>query len=177
MAKREQLMITLLLDVDGVLNASRAGWSRGPTKGWAYANSQAWRMQFEPQVMSKLRALNSRPDVRVLWATTWVGDTDQLEQLFRLPALLSAGTESMSHLDKLAAAMEVLYSGDRLIWIDDEAIPATGKIYEWVDKGDALLIVPKSSRGLRPEHFDKIDAFVLRSCHGQGTPEDRQAAP
>lgn len=156
-------MITVLLDVDGVLNASRAGWSRAPRKGYAYAEGTAWKMQWEPEVMAKLRALNNNPSVRVLWATTWVGHTDQLEKLFRLPALLSAGATSMSHLDKLAAAMEVLHSGDKLVWIDDEAIPPTGKIYDWVAEDKALLLSPKSSRGLRPEDFDKIDAFVLRS--------------
>lgn len=156
-------MITMLLDVDGVLNAPKAGWSRAPTKGWAYAQGQSWKMQYEPQVMAKLRELNKHPAVRILWATTWVGYTDQLEHLFKLPALLSAAATSMSHLDKLAAAMEVLHSDDKLVWIDDEAIPAIGKIYDWVDKGDALLISPKSSRGLRPADFDKIDAFVLRS--------------
>jgi HAD domain in Swiss Army Knife RNA repair proteins len=152
-----------LLDVDGVLNASKAGWSRAPRKGYAYADGQNWKMQFEPALMSRIALLNARPDVEVLWATSWVGHTDQLERLFRLPALLSAGSRSMSNLDKLVAAMEVLYSGNRLVWADDEAIPDSGKIYDWVDEGKALLITPKPSRGLRSTDLDTIENFVLGS--------------
>lgn len=158
-------MITILLDVDGVLNASRAGWSRAPSKGWAYSQGSAWKMQFEPQAMAKLRALIRNPAVRVLWATTWVGDTDQLETLFNLPALLSAASESMSVQDKQEAARRVVESGDKLIWIDDEAIPLSGELHNILTSHDALLIRPASNRGLRPEDFDKIDAFVLRSMH------------
>ena len=121
--------------------------------------------------MSKLRALNDLPFVRILWATTWVGDTDQLEHLFRLPALLSAGATSMSIRDKQDAALAVVKSGDELIWIDDEAIPLSGPVYSELMLADALLIRPASSRGLRPEHFDKIDAFVLRSSHEDDTTE------
>lgn len=115
--------------------------------------------------MARLRALNSNPAVRVLWATTWVGDTEQLEYLFNLPALLSAGATSMSIQDKQQAALDVVRSGDQLIWIDDQAIPFSGEIYEELLKYDVLLLAPKSSRGLRPEDFDKIDAFVLRSIY------------
>jgi hypothetical protein len=166
-------MITILLDVDGVLNAPKAGWSRAPSKGWAYAQGQSWKMQYEPQVMAKLRALNSQPAVRILWATTWVGDTEQLEYLFKLPALLSAGLTSMSISDKQKAAAEVVASGDDLIWIDDQAIPLSGELWEKLISAKALLIRPKPSRGLRPEDFDKIDAFVLASQHGQGTHQVR----
>jgi hypothetical protein len=164
-------MITILLDVDGVLNAPKAGWSRAPSKGWAYAQGRSWKMQYEPQVMAKLRALNSNPVVRVLWATTWVGDTDQLEQLFKLPALLSAGATSMSIRDKQDAAREIVRSGEQLIWIDDEAIPLGGELWTELLEAKALLIRPASSRGLRPEDFDKIDAFVLASSNDRDTPE------
>lgn len=173
MTKKENAMITILLDVDGVLNASKAGWSRAPSKGWAYASGQSWKMQYEPQVMAKLRALHSDPAVRILWATTWVGDTDQLEYLFKLPALLSAGATSMSISDKQKAALEVARAGDKVIWIDDQAIPLSGAIYEELILADALLIRPASNRGLRPEHFDKIDAFVLSFKHEQGAHQDQ----
>lgn len=156
-------MITILLDVDGVLNANRAGWSRAPSKGWAYTENNSWKMQYEPKVMLRLRELNTKPDVRVLWATTWVGDTEQLEQLFGLPALLSAGATSMSIQDKQDAALKVVRSGDRLIWIDDEAIPFSGPVYSELLLAKALLIRPSPSRGLRPEHFDKIEEFMLGS--------------
>lgn len=147
-----------LLDVDGVINASKAGWSAAPNSGWAFANGNSWRMRWSPQLMERIRKVHQQPSVTILWATTWVGHTDQLERLFKLPALLSAGPTGMDVVDKQTAALEILESGRRLIWTDDEAIPLT-----WFSGHDRLLIRPKPNRGLRPEHLDLIDNFVLGS--------------
>lgn len=152
-----------LLDVDGVLNASRAGWSAQPYSGWAYANSGMWRMRWSPQLMGRIRQAHRTGAVEILWATTWVGHTAQLEQLFKLPALLSAGAPGMDFEDKRNAALDVLESGRRLIWTDDESIPLT-----WESNHDRLLIRPKSNRGLRPEHMDLIDDFLLGQRHESG---------
>jgi phosphoglycolate phosphatase-like HAD superfamily hydrolase len=156
-------MIKILLDVDGVLNASNSGWSRAPKSGNAFADGNSWRMRWEPEVMDRITKLNNTPNIEVLWATTWVGHTRQLENLFKLPALLSAGSRAMSIDDKQTAALEIITtSTDRLIWIDDQAIPLSGDLYDQLIKeyGRVLLIRPASSRGLRPEHFDQIDKFV-----------------
>jgi hypothetical protein len=64
----------------------------------------------------------------------------------------------MSIDDKQDAAEQVLNSGSRLIWTDDEAIPLT-----WENTDHQLLIRPKANRGLRPEHLDQIDDFVIGS--------------
>lgn len=147
-----------LLDVDGVINASKAGWSAQPYSGWAYAKNNSYRMRWSPNLIQRIRKVHSSDSVEILWATTWVGYTRQLEELFKLPALLSAGATGMSIEDKQDAARAVLASGNRLIWTDDEAIPLT-----WFSDHDKLLIRPKPSRGLRPEHLDLIDNFVLGS--------------
>lgn len=150
--------IVWLLDVDGVLNASRPGWSSQPYSGWAYANTASWKIRWAPQLIERIRKVHKVDSVEILWATTWVGYTLQLEQLFKLPPLLSAGATSMSVADKQEAALDVLDSGKRLIWTDDEAIPLT-----WSSDHAKLLIRPRPSRGLRPEHLDLIDNFVLGS--------------
>ena len=72
-------MFTLLLDVDGVLNANKAGWSRAPKRGLAHAEGVSWTMRWEPKVIDRIAELNRRPDLEVIWATTWVGYTDGLE--------------------------------------------------------------------------------------------------
>jgi hypothetical protein len=146
-----------LLDVDGVLNATRAGWSAQPKSGWAYANGNSWRMRWSPQLIERIRKIHRTAHVEILWATTWVGYTSQLENLFKLPALLSAGSTGMGWGEKLAAAEAVLASGNRLIWTDDEAIPR-----EWESSKNQLIIRPRSNRGLRPEHLDTIEKFVMR---------------
>lgn len=154
--------VTMLLDVDGVLNASRAGWSRAPRSGYAYANNQAWKMRWEPEVMSRLAVLNRREDLKVYWATTWVGHTPQLEGLFKLPGFALAAPTTMDPSMKLAAALKVVRSNDKLIWVDDEAIPYRGEDYKELMSNDALLISPHPSRGLRLGHFEQIENYLDR---------------
>lgn len=121
----------------------------------AYANGNGWKMRWEPKVIRNIYNLNSRNDLEVLWATTWVGHTQQLERLFLLPPLRSAGPAGMDWADKREAAEKVLARGHRLIWTDDEAIPLT-----WTSNDDMLLIRPRPSRGLRPEHIVEIEEFM-----------------
>jgi len=154
--------IRWLLDVDGVLNASRAGWSAAPNLGLAYGNGASWRMRWAPALMERIRQVHNTGLVEILWATTWVGYTDQLESLFRLPALRSAGLTAMSVADKQDAAEETVDSGVKLIWTDDVAIPTDGALRFKLEAHNSLLIAPRSSRGLRPEHLDQIDSYVLR---------------
>jgi hypothetical protein len=149
-----------LLDVDGVLNASKAGWSAPPFSGRAYYKGNSFKMRWSPKLMERIRQVHAQPSVTILWATTWCGYTEQLEQLFKLPALGSAWSMRMNKLEKEAAAELVVESGKRLIWTDDEFVPSSGPLYDKL-KDNSLLIKPKPGRGLRPEHLDLIDAFVL----------------
>lgn len=153
----------LLLDVDGVLNASKAGWSRAPKSGYAFALGQSWRMRWEPEVMKQITALHKHPSVEVLWATTWVEHTEQLERLFRLPALLSAASKSMDWSQKAEAALRYARQGFKVIWVDDEAIPSSGPVHEELLNLGALFVVPKSNKGLQPAHFELINAFVTKT--------------
>jgi hypothetical protein len=120
-------------------------------------------MRWAPQLISRIRKIHSEGSVLIFWATTWGGDTDGLEALFKLPPLFSAGVR-MSGSDKRKAAEQVLSSGNRLIWTDDEYVPLFGPEYDdMMETKRALLIRPKANRGLRPEHLDEIERFVLGS--------------
>lgn len=158
-----------LLDVDGPINAQKPGWSSAPMSGHAYANDvkKMFKMRWSPQLISRLRMLEAQYPQTIYWATTWCGSTDNLERLFKLPALLSAGSSRMSGEDKLAAATSVMDAGDRLIWADDEYTPDSGELYDgWTSTGRALLLRPKATgkrQGLRPEDLDLIDQFMLGS--------------
>lgn len=150
--------IVWLLDNDGVLNASKAGWSAPPRSGWAYADGVGWRMRWEDRAMARIRKVHSSQRVLIVWASSWCGATDQLEKLYKLPKLGSAWSSRMYDLDKQSAALDVLEAGLKLIWTDDEAIPP-----DWETDNNKLLIRPKTNRGLRPEHLDLIDEFVIGS--------------
>jgi hypothetical protein len=156
--------IKWLLDVDGVINANKAGWSSAPFSGNAYYKGFAYRMKWSPHLIQRIRKILDEGSVEILWATSWCGYTDQLEQLFKLPPLPSAWSMRMSIEDKEAAALEVIKSGKKLIWTDDEAVPDFGDLYDILTaEGKSLLIRPKANRGLRPEHLDRIDEFVIGS--------------
>lgn len=150
------------LDVDGVLNASKAGWSSAPRSGTAYYGGTAYRMRWAPALMKRIKAIHDSGRVTIVWSTTWVGQTPQLERLFGLPHFDTADSVSMSSDSKFKAAKAVLTAGHRLIWTDDMETPAFGDIYnDWMSTGRALLIRPRSSKGLRPEDIDRIEEFIV----------------
>lgn len=156
--------ITWLLDVDGVINASKAGWSARPYSGTAYALGTGWKMRWAPQLIARMRKIHDEGSVAIVWATSWCGYTDQLEQLFKLPALPSAASTPMSGSQKYRAAQDVVDSGRKLIWTDDEFTPEFGPWYDELTKyNSSLLIRPRASRGLRSTDLDMIDQFILRS--------------
>ncbi|WP_308285564.1 hypothetical protein [Actinoplanes hulinensis] len=151
-----------LLDVDGVLNATRPGWGAAPRSGIAVSDGVAYRIRWAPALVSRLRALHSSGLVVMRWCTTWCADAEQIERLFGLPPLERAWTHPISSVQapavKLAAARAVVAEGRRLIWTDDEVVPVGGPVFEELS-GNGLLIAPKPGRGLQPEHLDAIEAF------------------
>lgn len=154
-----------LLDVDGVLNATRPGWSAAPRNGTAYGGGHPYRLRWAPALITRIRALHQAGSVTLRWCSTWCADADQVERLFALPPLERSWTGPISHsaapAAKLAAAHAVLDQGHRLIWTDDDAVPTSGPVHdELVATGCALLIAPLANRGLQPEHLDTIEAFL-----------------
>ncbi len=127
----------------------------------AYYKGTGWPVKWSPALMARIRSIHLSGSVEILWATSWCGYTDQLERLFRLPALDSVYSMSMDNETKLAAAENVVESGRKLIWTDDEAIPFQGPVYDKLMYHGSLLIAPKPNKGLRPEHLDQIDNFML----------------
>ncbi|MBO3741503.1 hypothetical protein [Actinoplanes flavus] len=165
--------VVWLLDVDGVLNATRPGWGAAPRSGTAYGDGHPYRLRWSSALITRIRALHDTGTVTVRWCSTWCADADQIERLFALPRLERAWTDPISHsaapAAKLAAARAVLDQGHRLIWTDDDAVPTSGPVHdELLATGRALLIAPLPNRGLQPEHLDAIEAFVSASP-GPGT--------
>jgi hypothetical protein len=120
-------------------------------------------MHWAPQLIARMRNLMStQPALRIVWATSWCGHTKQLEELFKLPALGSAASTRMEGSHKYQAALNIVNSGGKLIWTDDEFTPEFGLWYDELTKyNSSLLIRPHPRRGLRPEHLDAIERFLL----------------
>ncbi|WP_047891756.1 hypothetical protein [Micromonospora sp. RV43] len=162
-----------LLDVDGVINASRPGWNAVPWKGYAYENATEHKIRWAPQLIARIYELHRASLVEIRWCSTWCAYADQLERLFRLPPLGRAFHDDVrgiaASIAKLAAVRQVLAERRPLIWTDDDETPTAGPLYdELTAGGQALLIRPRTGRGLRPQHLDAIEAFTR--SHQGGVP-------
>ncbi|MCM0677649.1 hypothetical protein NCC78_23600 [Micromonospora phytophila] len=158
-----------LLDVDGVINANRPGWGGPPRKSqvWSDTDRVPYVVRWAPALIDRIRLLHESGMVDVRWCTTWCPDAHRLEYLWRLPPLARAiSADPMPRGPacwplKLAAARAALAEGRRLVWTDDDALPAPGRLRdELTASGQALLIAPKSNRGLQPEDLDRIESFI-----------------
>jgi hypothetical protein len=161
-----------LLDVDGVLNATRPAGDGPPRwqEVWSESDQIAYPLRWSPTLIDRIRDLHLDGKVELRWCTTWCPDADELEHLWRLPRLERSLTADPMPRGpdcwplKLAAAHEVLADDRRLIWTDDEALPRSGPARdELVAGGLALLIAPNPAHGLRPEDLDRIEAFAALS--------------
>lgn len=174
-----------LLDVDGVLNASRAGWSGPPRTGRAVADGHSYTIRWAPELVARITAVHEAGLVEVRWATTWVPWVDALAGLLGLPDFPTAwdpASGDVRHDDpsdvlyaKQDAAMSVVADGRRLVWTDDDAIPFAGPVRDALDAAGALLIEPGPRGGLRSMHMDAIEAFAIAPSTAPSTREDATA--
>lgn len=160
-----------LLDVDGVLNATRPGWEEPHVQGKAYVDGVAYLLRWAPQLARRIESIVGGGAVEVRWATTWVDHILQVERLLALPSMSTAfrvGPDA--DLDpaelKLQAALHVVEVERRpLIWTDDDAIPGVEDILHRriQDAGvPVLLLEPRTANGLQPEDLNEIEAFLSR---------------
>ncbi|MEU4219932.1 HAD domain-containing protein [Actinoplanes sp. NPDC026623] len=158
-----------LLDVDGVLNTVRPGWGGPPRRSlvWSSADNTSYPMRWAPALIDRIRALQAAGKVEIRWCTTWCPEAERLERLWSLPELArSLDADPMPRGSdcwplKQRAALAVLAEGRRLIWTDDEALPPPGPQRDELSAhGRALLIAPRSARGLQPADLDLIGKFA-----------------
>jgi len=164
-----------LLDVDGVINALRAGWSAAPetVQIWSPADNYDYRLRYEPRLVDAIREIHVSGRAEVVWCTTWCSEADLLEEKFGLPPLAKAFTERFTgeaaSRAKVAAAREVIAAGRRLVWTDDVEVERHAEECEpWAADGRALLIGPNPSRGLRPRHVQEIEEFLRVGLEAPG---------
>jgi site-specific DNA recombinase len=166
-----------LLDVDGVLNATRPGWGTAPRNGRAWTGGIEYPIRWAAALVDRITTMHRDGLVHIRWCSTWCADADQIERLLGLPRFERAWTEPHTpDTAKLAEARAVLANGERLIWTDDTEAPAGGALYDELTRdGRALLIAPATSRGLQPAHLDTIERFT-RAQHPSTGPRYRIAA-
>ena len=156
-----------LLDVDGVVNAFRAGWYTGPRLVQVYsaADDYDYRIRYEPRLIDAIRQVHQDGRAEVTWCSTWCSDAAALEDALGLPPLPRAFTEPVrgaaACAAKLAAARSVVAAGRRLVWTDDvEVAHHAEDCTIWAASGRALTIAPNGSRGLRARDLRRIEEFL-----------------
>jgi len=153
-----------LLDVDGVLNATRPSWGTAPFRAYAHAGGHEWRMTWAPKLIHRILELHRSGEVEIRWCSTWCNDAAEVERIMHLPkfppAFVVPDGGYVGDL-KLAAARAVLADDCRLIWTDDDETPTCGPIYDELTAGGrGLLIAPNPRRGLQPPDLDAIEEFL-----------------
>ncbi len=157
-----------LLDIDGVINANKPGWSAPPRR----IRCAGFVIRWAPALIDRIRSLHRDGVVEVRWSSTWCGFPPQLDELSaRLGLRLeSAFGDRPAHLCwgdmKANAALDAVREGRRLIWTDDDEVGAARELFtllaDAARDGRALLIAPRSNRGLQPADLDAIEAFAAK---------------
>jgi hypothetical protein len=151
-----------LLDVDGVINATRPGWGATPRKQRVWSKSS--KCEF-----TRIQRIHRDGLAEIRWCTTWCCDAEVLENQWHLPEMGRSFVEPINgyaaSVAKLAAARQVLADGCRLVWTDDAEVSQPGNDLhdELTAGGQALLIAPRESRGLQPDDLDRIETFLMES--------------
>lgn len=157
----------LLLDVDGVINVDRPCWPDPDMRSIVEADGGWWPFRWSQLLVGELVNLFYLDLLEIRWCSTWAPHAKKLNELFGLPPFpgcwdepIPAGPPVLAR--KLACARQVLEEGRRLIWIDDEAIPASKTRRELgMNTDDALYLIPSARTGLSPSDVKKILAFAL----------------
>ena len=155
-----------LLDVDGVLNVPSPRWGAPARHGRLVTQyGLAFDLFWADEVVAFVRHIHEEGLAEVRWATTWVGWTHLLEQLWHLPSLPVAFPVDVPSANKakLPSALGVVERERRpLVWTDDERIPPSGPHRDRLTGAGqpTLLVSPDPVRGLRPCDVERIEALL-----------------
>jgi hypothetical protein len=170
-----------LLDIDGVINANKPGWGAAPRK----VSCAGFTIRWAPALVVRIRQLHRAGWVDIRWSSTWCGYPTQLDELSTrlgvdFPSAFGDRPPSKTWADlKVEAAIDVLSSGRRLVWTDDDEVSAGRCLFPQIAEaeadGRALLIAPQSNRGLQPGDLDAIEAFA--TAPGQALTNSSPSSP
>ena len=169
MAESTDKRAVWLLDVDGVVNligSKQTLWPGGQQR----TAVAGWTIRWAPELVDFVNTVHRSGACEVRWATTWVDDNliDRLAEALGFDFFETAYTScrpNETHAEaKRRAACRVLDVGRRLVWTDDDAIPAKRRErIELLGDGEGdrwLTIAPSESYGLGPKEAADILAFL-----------------
>lgn len=178
------MTVPVFVDVDGVINAGldsdcdRDHWPADTWRTehvWNADHHTAYSIVWSTCVIDRLRAIEARGDVEMIWSTTW-----ETRARSALAPLIGIGhhwkviTEFVPVdarvLDwwKATHVHLALHAHDRVVWIDDDinawtsTLTSLGRNDEWEWTLDERLccICPQTRHGLSPADLDLIERFL-----------------
>lgn len=161
----------LFLDVDGVLNASRAGWSRAPRRTHVNTAERTFTIRWEPRAVGFLGDLHRSGAAEVRWCTTWQDEAVTcLAPALALPEFgvcrAPAGGVWTPGWKLAYVVAGIVHERRDVIWLDDEEITHTARAAvaaAAAEHGVSALLLPTSpSRGMRPDDVETITEFLAR---------------
>jgi hypothetical protein len=144
----------LLIDVDGVLSLHGTGDVPALIDGIPHSLSRA----------SARVLLELAPDFECVWCTGWEDRADEhLPHLLGLPRGWPHVRFSESRAHWKLAGIDAYAGPERpLAWIDD-AHDAACRAWAAARPGPTLLVTTSPTEGLRPEHAERLRAWLLRT--------------
>jgi hypothetical protein len=166
------LPAVVLLDVDGVINVERPGWPGPHKRATVKSDGVSYPFRWSPDLIASLHDMFLLDLIEIRWCSTWAHEATKLNILFDLPRLPGCWDYASipghpTRKLKLAAAHEVIDSGRRLIWCDDDAIPGSKHRRQLGlppcstdGSGTALYIQPNGITGMTQAHIWQIQKFA-----------------
>lgn len=152
-----------------VIGSKQPRWP-GPL---AKTTVHGYPLRWAPGLVDAINAVHAEGLADVQWASTWSAEGwhDDLTAgtgLGPFKAAVAPGTYAVS-VAKRVAAQALVATGRRLVWTDDEVVPARaadrisllgpGSGESW------LTIRPAPSRGLNPADLAQVRAFLTRKVN------------
>jgi hypothetical protein len=178
------MTVPVFVDFDGVINACPDGpsdlahWPEDTWRKehvWVAQDHIAYPINWSTCVIDRLRGIESRDDVEMIWSTTWTTRArSTLAPLIGIGHDWKVVTEFVPDGDrrldwwKATHTYQALQLHDRVVWIDDDidawtsTLTSLGRNDEWKWTLDERLccICPQTRHGLKPEDLDAIERFL-----------------
>lgn len=157
-----------LLDVDGVINALSARppvsyWHRGSQ--WSHERINGYMILWSHDVVRFIREVHEEGLAEVRWHSTW----QHLANEFLSPAMNLPQFEVMDarpiascrYWWKIDGATEVLTSGRRILWTDDDLAYSHDEVVAEIALSPGNLVLsPRSEVGLLPRDLKRIATYL-----------------
>ena len=165
----------IILDFDGVINASKYAyasktddrWGGNYEKATLHIDSAGFDIYYSPELIATINKWGRREDTDIVWVTTWFGNTDQFSKL-GFDTFPEAGPEHADdvpygHRWKSRIGAEIIEQGsyEKCVWIDDD-VTVNGPYKKWSSQvqDKFLRINPVDYFGMLRSEVEVVEKYL-----------------